>query len=693
MISYSDEQEMSLESRVGNNMTVAGPGAGKSTMLKEQVRRMIHIDGVDPCRICMLSFSNAGKDTMAAKFKEANIPTREKIKVSQGSYGVFNKTIDGLFYQILNANVNGEQNMCRVNPSFGVRNLNTGKSSYNMKDGLIMNDQYKKMLINHGLSEIRKGKKKNISLSDKMLRDLMLRIDLFKANGTTVDLVEDTLKFLRNDPECPEEKLNTYDLYLDAYKGYELKKREAKRFDFSDLSLFVRKLINNHPDVLVSIQSLFDIFIIDEFQDTSESQFELLDIISRNPVDDSQNMFMIGDPNQSIYGWRGAKSEIMINIENYLPEVKRFKFTKNFRSEKHIIEKLNNLTPYLATGKIEFTAAKKGMGNYSIEKLKNQQHEGVVVAAKIADYLRNEPHLKYSDFAVIYRTNAQSLAFEVALERQEIPYKVSSGKTFWEHEDVQIVLGYLEAYRNTDKPRIEWMANLLKYPDRGINSRYRSIVAKRIQKVGFDFGMKHDYRSDVNNAYMGEKLNKKLIHIYNIMKSIRKKHVDNMFDLASIVEDIRVEFEIESDKDSRSMAVNDSFLTVIDYMKTANHGDVKSFIGYVQKQLARAKASQSQDDAVSLVTGHTSKGLEFDTVFVAGAVNGYFPSEQTKPEDMMDERNLFFVAISRAMRNLHVTYFKCKGSGTSTKNEVLPSRFLKEMDPKGFKEVNKDEEE
>ena len=455
--------------------------------------------------------------------------------------------------------------------------------------------------------------------------------------------------------------------------------------DFDDLLLKTYELLERFPEVLHKYQHKFKYVLIDEFQDTNQLQYEIVRRIS----DVWQNITVVGDDAQSIYAFRGATIDNILNFEKDFPDLKVFKLEQNYRSTQNIVKAANELIHRNKNQlKKEIWTDNEQGELIKLVKTPSDNEEGRFVADSIQEIKMRE-HFKNTDFAILYRTNAQSRAFEESLRRLNIPYKIYGGMSFYQRKEIKDLLAYMKlAINHYDE---EALKRVINYPIRGIG---QTTVDKIIIFAANTDKRPWDVIENID-LYDFPSRTKNLIYDFVIMiKSFAALSKDkNAFDLAShIGKTTKLVAELYNDKTVEGIARYENIQELLNGIKEFVEDDVvneneelaqdRTLGSYLQNVALYTgdDKNKNDEDTVKMMTIHAAKGLEFPVVYAAGMEEGLFPSSQSlySQEDLEEERRLFYVAITRAEKKLYLTYATTRYKyGNIQYSEA--SRFLNEI--------------
>lgn len=460
-----------------------------------------------------------------------------------------------------------------------------------------------------------------------------------------------------------------------VYREYQHKLNSINAMDFDDLIFKTVQLFEDQPDVLETYQEKFQYIHVDEYQDTNRAQYKLVNLLARK----YRNLCVVGDSDQAIYRWRGADISNIMNFERDYPEANVIKLEQNYRSTSTILDAANAVIRNNSQRKDKNLWSAKGEGDrISLYGALDQADEAAYVVAKVQEHVGNGG--QFRDCTVLYRANAQSRAIEEVFLQAAIPYKILGGMTFYDRREIKDVMAYLKAISN---PQDEIsLLRIVNVPKRNIGDS----TIKRLLDYAHDNGLTLlEAMGKANEADLGAKAT----------EAVKKFHL-LMTDLHWMQEGLSVtEFLQEmvkrtgyremyatspKEEDKNRLENIDELMTVTKAFDKRRRGTLADFLAETSLLSDTDKESGKKDNAVHMMTMHASKGLEFPVVFVIGAEETIFPHSRSMDttEGIEEERNLCYVAITRAQEKLHITYCTERTLfGQLQMND--PSRFLDEL--------------
>lgn len=637
----NDRQREAVEHIDGPLMIVAGAGSGKTKVLTTRIAHLMH-NGVDAFNILALTFTNKA----AAEMKERV----EKILGNTEARNLYIGTFHSVFARILRA----EANKLGYPNNFTIYDTDDAKSVL-------------KSIIN------------DMNLDDKHYKPAYVYNRISAAKNGLIDPVEyKTDSFIQQ-----EDARSNRPMMGDIYDAYAKRCFKNGAMDFDDLLFKMYILLTQFPDVLAKYQHRFQYVLIDEYQDTNVAQYKIIKMLGAV----HENICVVGDDAQSIYSFRGATVQNILQFQDDYEDVKIVKLEQNYRSTQSILNVANTI---ISNNKNQIPK-NLWTDNSEGEKIKlartlTDNDEGRFVADAVTEMkLRNHYHNK--DFAVLYRTNAQSRSFEESLRRMNIPYKLYGGISFYQRKEIKDLLAYLRVIVNPNDE--ENLKRIINYPVRGIGktSIDRMLIAANEQNKTFwevlhypeGVGLKGAAAAAIQNFVMMIKAAQVMLEKSNAYEVAF--HVGKHTGLVQ---------ELYNDKSVEGLAryenIQELLNSIKEFTETPDEeGELrdKSLGSYLQQITLLTDADTDDEEnqnAVKLMTVHAAKGLEFPCVFVVGLEENLFPNSMSLYDraDLEEERRLFYVAITRAKERLWVTYANSRYRfGNLVQND--PSRFIDEI--------------
>jgi DNA helicase II / ATP-dependent DNA helicase PcrA len=637
-------QREAVEHTEGPVMIIAGAGSGKTRVLTFRIAHLIHSKGIDAFNILSLTFTNKAAAEMKHRI--------EKL-IGLEARNTWMGTFHSIFAKILRV----EADKIGYPSNFTIYDTDDSKSLIRtiVKEMKLDDKVYKPNTV---LSRISGAKNRLISW-ETYLNDPYIKAD---------------------DDAAMKPRMG------EIYRTYQKRLFKAGAMDFDDLLFNTNVLFRDHADVLNKYQQRFKYVMVDEFQDTNVSQY----LITKKLAAVHQNICVVGDDAQSIYAFRGADIQNILNFERDYPDLFVVKLEQNYRSTKNIVHAANSI---IAKNKAQLkkTVWTQNQEGDQIELMKasSDNEEGRMVATTIFEE-KNNKKLHNSDFAVLYRTNSQSRSIEEALRKMNITYKIVGGLSFYQRKEIKDLMAYLRFVVNHDDE--EAFKRIINYPKRGIGDT----TVERILVAAYEHDIPLWEVLTNANAFLSGRAANLVDDFATMVKSFRiEMERKDAFEVASsvakqsgLLRDLYEDKTIEGL--NRYENVQELLNAIKEYVDNPENEE-KSLGAFLQEIALLTDNDRDKDetDTVTLMTIHSSKGLEFKQVFVVGLEEDLFPSQMMMQsrEDLEEERRLFYVATTRAMDRLYLTYALTRYRFGRLLN-CEPSRFLEEIDPNCIR-VNK----
>ncbi|RCS26866.1 ATP-dependent DNA helicase [Polaribacter sp. WD7] len=640
--SLNEAQKQAVLQKDGPMIIIAGAGSGKTRVLTYRIAHLMQ-QGVDSFNILSLTFTNK-----AAREMKERIAT--VVGVSEAK-NLWMGTFHSVFARILRS----EADKLGFPSNFTI---------YDTQDSV--------RLITAIIKEL------NLDKERYKPKQILGRISSFKNSLVTV-------RAYFNNPDLQEADMHASRPKVgDIYKEYVDRCFKAGAMDFDDLLLRTNELLARFPDVLAKYQDRFRYIMVDEYQDTNHSQY----IIVRALADKFGNICVVGDDSQSIYSFRGANIQNILNFQKDYPDVKTFKLEQNYRSTKNIVNAANSVISRNKTklDKEVWTSNDPG-DSINVMRTISDGEEGRFVAQSIWENMMNH-QLKPDDFCVLYRTNSQSRAIEDALRKKNIDYKIYGGISFYQRKEIKDILSYLRILINPNDE--EALKRIINYPARGIGATTidrLTIAANHYKKSIFDI-IKYIDKIDINiNSGTKNKLQ-------NFMNMILRFQIEsqtkNAFQIAEeVVKQIRLIKDLEKDGTPEAVSKVENVQELLNGIKDfitdkIEQGEDASLTSFLEDVALATDFDSKKDDekpTVSLMTIHQSKGLEYQYVYIVGLEENLFPSAMSMNtrSELEEERRLFYVALTRAEKVAYLSYAQTRYRWGKLV-DAEPSRFLEEID-------------
>ena len=623
----------------GPSMVIAGAGSGKTRVLTYKIVHLVNND-IDPFEILALTFTNKAAREMKLRIS-AMIGESESKNIWMG-------TFHSVFAKILRF----EAHKIGFTSDFTI---------YDVQDS--------ERLISSIIKE------KTLDKDVYRTKSIRNRISSLKNNFITVT------GYFSNNELVESDKLSRKPETGNIYKEYNERLIKSNSMDFDDLLMKTNELLNNHPEVLAKYQEKFKYILVDEYQDTNNSQY----LIVKSLSDKYQNICVVGDDAQSIYSFRGANINNIINFRNDYDNVEIFRLEQNYRSTKNIVNAANSVIDH-NKNKIDKEVWTDNDFGDRVEIYSNQSD--IAEARGLCQKITSLNNTSFSDIAILYRTNAQSRPIEDSLRLNKIPYQIFGGVSFYNRKEIKDVLAYLRVIINSSDE--ESLKRVINYPARGIGQVTINkiiIAAQKHNLTLYDTIKKHKELSIGFSRSVSIKL-QNFIELIDVLKIENQKL--NAFDLTKeVIDKVRIIDELKKDESpegvSRIENVQELLNGIRDFIEDQkeivdSNDNLSEFLSTVSLS-TDFDLNNPDEDKVSLMTLHLSKGLEFKNVFIVGLEEDLFPSalSYNTRSELEEERRLFYVGITRAKENLYLSYANSRYRwGKLIYCEE--SRFLNEID-------------
>ncbi|NLJ78275.1 MAG: DNA helicase PcrA [Tissierellia bacterium] len=640
----NDRQREAVLHDEGPLLVLAGAGSGKTRVLTHRIAYLIEERGIFPGNILAITFTNKAADEM--KERAIGLLSGNLDRIWMG-------TFHSICVRIL------RQHIDRIG----------FERAFSIYD---RNDQ--------------------IALMRECIEELGLNEDRYKDR-----LVLNMVGRIKDSMASPDDYID--ERYMDPvrenmrglYRLYEKKLKHNNALDFDDLIKRTVELFRADSDILEYYQRKFEYIFVDEFQDTNGAQYQLIRLLASG----HRNLCVVGDDDQSIFGWRGADITNILSLKEDFHEAKTIKLEQNYRSTQNILDVANSIIKN-NNGRMEkrlWTDRDRGK-QVVVENVSDQDDEARTVLNRIWEHSK-DGHYKLSDFAILYRTNAQSRVFEEAFMRNDIPYRLVGGLKFYDRKEIKDIIAYLRVIQNpVDDISLRRIINV---PRRGIGR----VTMGRVEEYarGIDSNI-YDALMDVENIPgLSARARNSLRSFVDMMNGFmeRQKAIGIGEFIEEVIEKVGYigELEDKGDEEAQSRLNNiEEFLSVAVEFETYNpDGSLEDFLAGISL-LSDVDKTEDRDDAVTLLTVHSAKGLEFPVVFMVGMEEGLFPiiRDSESDSDIEEERRLCYVAITRAEELLYISHARVR-TIYGRMNYSKPSRFIYELpedliDVKG--ELNRD---
>ena len=614
-MTLNDKQKEAVEHKNGPCLVLAGAGSGKTRVLTERIVNLIN-EGVSPYNILAITFTNKAAKEM-----------RSRVEVKLGDMA--NSIFIGTFH------------------SFGLRILRENYYDIGYSSNItILDSDDSKSLIKRILKE------ENLDPKEYDVKHIISRISSSKNDGVSPS--EYKKLFLREDDQVIA---MVYEKYLKLLK-------ENNSVDFDDLLLKPVELFKNHPEILEKYQYKFQYILVDEYQDTNSIQYELCKLLAKK----YENIFVVGDANQSIYSWRNADYRNILNFEKDYKDAKTVLLEENYRSTNHILKAANSVIKRNTEGKKLNLWTSSGDGEkLDYFRVEDEIKEVYFVTDKIKELV--SLGYSYSDFCILYRTNAQSRTVEEAFVRSNIPYNIIGSYYFYNRKEIKDLIAYLNLiYNKNDSVSLERVINV---PKRGIGPKAIDSIRMKSSENGI---------SMFDAIDSGKELEWKKV-ILELIEDSKNMGLEELIENVLSKTGLRAEYELSNNLEDESKVENlNEFKSVAVSFEESGIYDLETFLENIML-VADAGQYKENKDAVNIMTLHSAKGLEFRVVFILGMEEGVFPHQRSfeSLSELEEERRLCYVGITRAKSKLYLLSARKRTLYGKT-NATVESRFIKEID-------------
>jgi DNA helicase-2/ATP-dependent DNA helicase PcrA len=637
-------QKAAVEFCDGPSLVIAGAGSGKTRVLTYKIAYLLE-QGLPPYYLLALTFTNKAAREMKSRIAEL-VGEKSARRLWMG-------TFHAIFSRILR----NEAEAIGFKSNFTIFDSSDSKN-------LI------KLIV------------KELNLDDKQYRPGAVHNQISRAKNSLIT----PGMYAANAEIVQYDQMAKRPLIYEIYQRYQSRLRSGNSMDFDDLLMQTNILFRDHPDVLERYRNQFQYILVDEYQDTNFAQH----LIVKQLAEKHHRVCVVGDDAQSIYSFRGANIDNILKFKSNFPETQVFKLEQNYRSTQNIVNAANSLIKKNTEQIFKNVFSENEEGEkIEIRSAFSDYEEGLIVANKIAR-MRLEEHASFSDFAILYRTNAQSRIFEESLRKNNIPYRIYGGLSFYQRKEIKDVISYFRIIVNPNDE--EAFRRTINYPARGIgNVTVGKITsAAQLHNVSLWQALASplEYNMDVNAGTA-----KRMSGFHTLISDlIEKNETMNAFQLAQeVIKNSGITKEAYDDMTPEGMSRTQNIQELLNAMNEfvatrQEQGEEKNqlvdFLSEVSLLTDQDTDKDADNEKVTLMTVHSAKGLEFNHVFVVGMEEDMFPSGMAKSEvrGLEEERRLFYVAITRAKKSCTVSYAKSRFKNGQI-NPATESRFLKDIDP------------
>lgn len=640
----NDAQRAAVEYIDGPSLVIAGAGSGKTRVLTYKIAYLLS-QGMKPWSIMALTFTNKAAREMKERIG--------KLVGDDLAQHLYMGTFHSIFSRILRA----EAERIGFNNNFTIYDESDSRSLL-------------KAII------------KEMGLDDKTYKPAAVhaRISMAKNNLVTAEAYDSDPAILEQNKRAKMPAIGK------IYVAYVQRCRQANAMDFDDLLMLTFQLFRDHEEIRQKYAGRFDYILVDEYQDTNHVQMSIVMQLCKEKL----RVCAVGDDSQSIYSFRGANIDNILNYQKQLPGTQLFKLEQNYRSTQTIVEAANSLIHHNRNQIQKEVFSKNDKGEKIQYKPAYSDKEEALIVAKNIQRIKRQDDCGYDQFAILYRTNAQSRSFEEEFRKQGIPYRIYGGLSFYQRKEIKDIIAYFRLVANPDDE--EAFKRIINYPARGIGATTVMKIADCAHQNQVSFweviGNIEHYGLNVNKGTQTKLENFRLL----ISSFIDRSHTLDVYEMGdAIIRESRISEDIMSGKNADDLARQENLEEFLSGMQTFVAGrqeegrmDEAYLTDYLQDValLTDADSEGEKDEPrVSLMTIHAAKGLEFATVFVVGLEENIFPSPLAaiSVRELEEERRLLYVAITRAEKHCILT--NAKNRFRYGKMEFdNPSRFIDEID-------------
>ncbi len=628
----NDKQREAVTTTEGPVMIIAGPGSGKTRALTHRIAYLLAAGKAQPRDILALTFTNKAANEMQE---------RVEALVGDDARGMWVGTFHSSFARLLR--------------------MEGDKIGYS-EDFSIYDTADSKRLIRQQM----KGR----NLDTDVVKPRSVQRMISSAKNEMID-PQEYAELARGDQQ---------EIVAEVYPAYERALKQANALDFDDLLLKPIELFEQHEDVLEKYQRRWQYVHIDEYQDTNQAQY----VLARKLSGRHKNLCVVGDDAQSIYAFRGADITNILNFDTDYPDATTIRLERNYRSTENIIRLADSIIEENDDQIEKSLWTDNAEGEYvALMEALSEKDEAQKIERRVRD-LHLRDGMEYGDFAVLYRTNAQSRAIEEALRKENVPYRVIGGTSFYERKEIKDVLAYLKLLVNPNDTAS--LQRVINYPTRGIGDKTQERLQRYAQQHNLSLWQAVERVEEIET--LGTRAERavgkfrRLIARYASKAGTGSVPADEL--ARDLIQDAGLLSELRKEHTRENLQrwenVQELISALAEYVESTEDATISTFLQEVALMTDQDEAEEG-DDKVTLMTLHAAKGTEFPVVFVAGLEEGLFPLEQATQEkaELEEERRLFYVGVTRAEERLYLSWARSRYRyGEQTSN--TRSRFLEEVD-------------
>lgn len=639
----NSQQRAAVEYCDGPSLVIAGAGSGKTRVLTYKIMHLIRL-GIEPYRILALTFTNKAAREMKDRISKA-VGDKVAARIRMG-------TFHSVFLRILRLHAD----RLGFNPNFTIYDTTDSRS-------LI------KLII------------KELGLDEKQYKPASVGSQISNAKNAMMTPEQYREQYYDSDRKAKRPMVS------EIFTRYVTRCRMANAMDFDDILFFMNLLLRDNADILHHYQEFFRYILVDEYQDTNFAQHVVVSMLSQP----NHRLCVVGDDAQSIYSFRGANIANIINLEKSYPGLRTFKLERNYRSTQNIVNAAGSLIEKNRRQLKKQVYSENEPGKpVNIIRTYSDLEEAYIVSTGI-NATKLKEHDSYEDYAILYRTNAQSRVLEEALRKRNIGYRIVGGTAFYQRKEIKDVIGYFRIAVNPDDD--EAMRRIINFPARGIGDT----TVKKLQAAAIAAGKSLWCIID-NVETIDTGLNSGAVKKLNAFASMIREFIadnekSNAYELGQLIYNRTGMLLIyANDNAPESIARQENMTEMLSGLKDftdirQEEGDgpvnMAAFLSEVSLATDADEKDKTDEPKVTMMTVHAAKGLEFKHIYIVGAEEELFPSAMSMNSlaEIEEERRLMYVAITRAKKTCTITYAKSRFRNGQTKLSS-PSRFLADIDPK-----------
>ncbi|NSW45578.1 MAG: UvrD-helicase domain-containing protein [Bacteroidales bacterium] len=642
----NQSQKEAVVNYQGPTLIIAGAGSGKTRVLTHRIAYMLQ-QGIHPARIMALTFTNKAADEM-----------KERI-AHMVSYKQARQLWMGTFHSVFRKMLKDEAEKLNYTSNFTIYDSDDSKN-----------------LIKHIIKDL------NLDSEKYKVNDVHARISKAKNNLITYQSYKNKKELLEADSH------RKMDMLWKIYENYQIRLKNSNAMDFDDLLLNTNILFRDFPDSLTKYQNLFDYILVDEYQDTNFAQYLIIKKLSAQ----HKNLCVVGDDSQSIYSFRGARIENILNFKNDYPNFKLYKLEQNYRSTQNIVNAANSLIEHNKE-RIPKVIYSENPEGEKVELLKAlTETEEAYIVAKITEQLHQNKKIPYNEIAVLYRMNSQSRVLEDSFRRQNIPYRIYGSVSFYQRKEIKDIIAYIRLAINHNDD--EALLRIINVPARGIGPT----TLEKIQSIANE-QQTCIWNIISNHAIIYHNLKTNIIHkiilftnlINELSENIKSLNAFDFIELLINKSGIVDELTKENTQDAlnRKENIQELVNSIKDFQDnieeiTQTTPNIIDFLEHVSllSSVDEQNEKNKEQDKVTLMTAHASKGLEYQVVFIVGAEKNIFPLQFHKDSELNleEERRLFYVALTRAKTKAFISFAEQRNIWGKPQASS-PSPFISEINP------------